>query len=333
MKFSIIIVTSNKHKELFNCLESISCNQIQWPYEVIVVFNGDRSYMERCSQTFTNISLFFINKTTSASARNFGITKINSEFILFLNDDCRLPIDYFTLINFENNWDVLGGLDLTPLKSTPFQQTIGKVLISPLCTGFNYTRHTLKGGYQENAHESLLSLSNLWIKASLFTQERYKFNSKVFNNEDILLLKQFKNKNKVFHYSPNLFVFHERKKNLEELGTEIIRRGKSRMQSIAIMPQKKDAYYFLPIIGLIILSWIIFHPQSVITNVFIIYTFFVSLYYAIKYRSFNLTFIFLHFFVLGSYAIGLLIGLWKFHSTLYNNLRENKSFIRESKIK
>ncbi len=289
--------------------------------------------MERCSQTFINVSLFFINKTTSANARNFGIKKANSEFILFLNDDCSLPMDYFSIINFENNWDVLGGPTQTSLNATPFQQTIGKVLISPLCLGLNYARHTRSGGYQENAHESLLSLSNLWIKASLFSLEYFKFDSRVFNNEDILLLKELKNKSKIFHYSPKMYVLQERKKNHEELGTEIIKRGKSRMQSVALMPQKKDAFSFLPILGLILISWLIFHPQSVIKNLFIIYTFFVSLYYAIKYRSFNASFIFLHFFVLGSYAIGLLIGLWKFHSTLYNNLRENRSFIRESKIK
>lgn len=109
MKFSIIIVTYNKHKELFNCLESIARCQSQYPFEVIVIFNGDRSYMEKCSQTFKEFSLHFIHKSTSATARNLGINKAKGEYLFFLNDDCTLPPDYFSSVHFETNWDVLGG--------------------------------------------------------------------------------------------------------------------------------------------------------------------------------------------------------------------------------
>jgi hypothetical protein len=130
-----------------------------------------------------------------------------------------------------------------------------------------------------------------------------------------------------------MFVFHERKKNLEELGTESIHNGESRMQNLALMPQKKDTIYLLPLLWLILLCWIIFHPQSILGNGFIIYTALIALYYMVKHKGFSFRYIFLHYFILGTYSIGLVIGFWKYYPILYSNLRENKSLIKESKSK
>lgn len=333
MKFSIIIVTYNRHKELFNCLESIARCNSQHPFEVIVIFNGDRTYMEKCSQTFKKFSLHFIQKSTPASARNFGISKAKGEFLFFLDDDCTLPPDYFSSVNFENNWDVLGGPDQTPPMSSPLQNSIGKALSSPLCMGPTYKRHTPRNGYQKNASETSLTLCNLWVRTSLFTQDHFQFNPHLFRNEEIFLLKELKNKGKTLHYSPSMFVFHQRKKNLESLGTEAIHSGESRMQSLALLPQKEETFYLLPLVWLMLLCWIIFHPQSILGNGFIVYTALIALYYMIKYKAFSLRYIFLHYFILGTYSIGLIIGFWKFYPILYNNLRENKSLIKESNNK
>lgn len=331
MKFSIIIVTYNNHRELFDCLESITRCHIQYPFEVIVIFNGDRSYLEKCSQTFKKFSLLYTQKTTPASARNLGISKAKGEFLFFLNDDCTLPRDYFTSLNFENNWDVLGGSDQTAPHSTSLQQIIGKALSSPLCMGPFYKRHTQTNEYQTSAPESSLTLSNLWIKSSLFTDELFDFNPKIYRNELILFLKELKNKNKIFHYQASLYVFQQRKKNLENLGAQILQNAESRMQSLALMPQLNDVYYLLPLIWLILFCWIIFHPQNILGSLFIIYTAAIAIYYMLKYRGFSLRYIFLHYFILGSYSIGIIVGFCKFYLILYNNLRENKSFIKESK--
>jgi glycosyltransferase involved in cell wall biosynthesis len=333
MKFSIIIVTYNRHKELFNCLESITWAATTHPYEVIVIFNGDRTYMEKCSQLFKSCSLHFIHKTTPSSARNFGLNKARGEFLFFLDDDCTLPTDYFSKIDFMQNWDVLGGPDQTPQVSSPLQNIIGRTLSSPLCMGPTYKRHTTRGQYIKNASEKTLILCNLWMKRSLFSEEHFAFNPQLFRNEENFLLKELKNKKKVLHYSPSLFVYHQRKENLENLGASIIKSGECRFQNLALLPQKKEIFYLLPLIWLCLLVWIAFHPQSIITNGFIIYSTLVALYHAVTYKSLSLRFVLFHYFVLATYSIGLIKGLWKFYPLLYNNLRENKSFISESSIK
>lgn len=333
MKFSIIIVTYNNHKALFNCLESISRCNVQHPFEVVVIFNGDRTYLKKCSQTFKNFSLNYIHKTTPASARNFGISKATGEFAFFLNDDCTVPSNYFSSVNFEKDWDVLGGPDQTPLQSSPFQKIIGRAFSSPLCMGPAYKRHTTINEYQTDAPESSFILSNIWFKTSLFNQEQFHFNPKLYRNELIQLLKELKNKGKTLHYNSSMFVFQQRKKNLENLGAQVIFRGESRMQGLALMPQKNDLLFFLPLVWLFFFVQVIFRPQSILSYGFICYGLLVALYYAVKHRGFSLQYIFLHFFIVGSYSVGLIIGFWKFYPVLYNNLRVNKSLINESKSK
>lgn len=333
MKFSIIIVTYNRHKELFNCLESITRTITPHPYEVIVIFNGDRTYMEKCSQTFKKTSLHFIHKTTPSSARNFGLSKAQGEYVFFLDDDCTLPESYFSLVDFTQNWDVLGGPDQTPQVSSTLQGIIGRALSSPLCMGPTYKRHTIRGGYLRNTSEKSLILCNLWFKKSLFTEERFQFNPELFRNEENYLLKELKNSGKILHHSPHLFVYHQRKNNLESLGSAIIKSGECRVQNIALLPQKKEAFYLLPLLWLVLLCWIAFHPQSILTNAFVVYTALVALYYGVTYKAFSLMYIFLHYFILGTYSIGLIKGIWKFYPIFYSNLRENKSLIKESSSK
>lgn len=333
MKFSIVIVTYNRHKELVNCLESIARCHSAHPFEVIVVFNGDRTYLEKCAQTFKKFSMHFIHKTTPSSARNYGVTKAKGEYLFFLDDDCTLPSDYFSSMDFEQNWDVLGGPDQTPVKASGLQEVIGQALSSPLCMGPTYKRHTIKGGYLKDSSEKSLILCNLWFKSSLFKVENFQFNPELFRNEENFLLKELKNNNKVIHYSPTLFVYHQRKENLEKLGSAVIRSGECRVQNLAMLPQKKELFYFLPLAWLMTLAWTLFHPQSFMLNFFILYTALVTLFYAVTYRSFSIRFIFLHYYILGTYSIGLIKGLWQFSPRLYNNLRENRSLIRESSNK
>jgi glycosyltransferase involved in cell wall biosynthesis len=333
MKYSIVVVTYNRQKELFNCLESIVRSSSPFKFEVIVVFNGDRAYMERCSQTYKNFQMIFINKTTPSNARNTAIKVATGEYLFFLDDDCVLPANYFSQINFDRPWDVLGGPDQTPLVSTPFQSAIGKALSSPLCMGPTYKRHTLSNVYDTEANEQSLILCNLWFRNSLFKVEGYKFNNNLFRNEENYLLKELKNNNKIIHYNPNLYVYHQRKQGLEKLGAAIIKSGECRIQNFSLLPQTKEIFYLLPLIWTFLFFLMIFHPQLILISAFAAYTFIIIIHYLINYKSFSVQYIFLHYFILTTYSIGLFKGLIKFSSTLYNNLKENRSFIKESRSK
>ncbi len=333
MKYSIVVVTYNRQKELLNCLESIARCASPYSYEVIVVFNGDRAYLEKCAQMYKGFQMTFIHKTTPAGARNFAARQAKGEYLFFLDDDCILPENYFANIDFNQGWDVIGGPDQTPSTSTPLQFITGKALSSPLCMGPTYKRHTLTKTYDTDANEKSLILCNLWVKASIFKTEGFEFNAELFRNEENFLLKELKNNGKVIHYNPQLFVYHHRKEGLEKLGAAVIKSGECRMQNFSLMPQKKELIYLLPLLWLSLLVFMFFHPLASTLIAFALYTLAIIFHYLITNKSFSFRYIFLHYFILTAYSIGLLKGLMKFSPLLYSNLKENKSLISESSSK
>ena len=185
MKFSIIIITYNRKKELLECLETIKSQCIQYPYEVIIIFNGETSYLEKTRLNYPQFKCTSISRTTPGAARNSAIKYATGEYFFFLDDDCLLPKNYFDQVKFDQGWDILGGPDKTPPISSQLQQNIGKALASPLCMGPTYRRHHQSKDYLVNANEESLILCNLWFQASNF-HEGYRFNEKIFRNEDSL---------------------------------------------------------------------------------------------------------------------------------------------------
>ena len=95
MKFSIIIVTYNRKKELAACLESICSQKIQTPFEVVIIFNGESSYFEKIKESYPSFKCYYITTHTPAYARNYGVAKSSGELIFFIDDDCTLPENYF----------------------------------------------------------------------------------------------------------------------------------------------------------------------------------------------------------------------------------------------
>lgn len=333
MKFSIIIVTYNRKKELFECLDSILRSKTSFAFDVHVVFNGDRTFLEKAKLKYPKFHFTYIAQTTPADARNIAIKNATGEYFYFIDDDCQIPRDYFTKIDFNKGWDVLGGPDQTPPDSTNLQKDIGHVLSSPLCMGPTYRRHTKARKYNFDAGEDSLILCNMWFKADLFKIENYKFNAQLFRNEENYLLKELKKSGKFIHYDPNLYVYHQRRENLERLGFAVIKSGECRVQNFALMPEKKELIYLLPLLFLSLFFLMVFIPHSAFLSIFIGYILAIILYSFFKLKALNLRFLFLHFFILSMYSVGIINGLMRSSHLIYNSFKENKSLINESKSK
>lgn len=333
MKFSIIIVTFNRNKALTECLQSISVQSLKIPYEVVVILNGDRAYLEKYKSSFPQFSFIHTAQTTKAFARNIAINKAQGEYILFLEDDCILPANYFQNIDFDLAWDVLGGPDQTPLYASPLQTLIGRALASPLCMGPTFKRHSRNSLYDHHATEESLVICNLWFKKNLFINEGFQFDKSLFKNEEHFLLKEMSEKNKIFHYNPELFIYHRRLPNLEKLGAALIENGKSRASTFFLTPKANELVYFLPLIFSICFFFMIFHPNLFSLIPVLLYTLAVLVYGMITHRRLSLSLVFLHCFILFSYSIGLLKGSWTSLGNFYRNFKEDKSFINESRSK
>ncbi|MBC7540400.1 MAG: glycosyltransferase [Bacteriovorax sp.] len=329
MKFSIIIVTFNRKKALTECLQSICAQSLKIPHEVIIILNGDIGYLEKYKSNFRQFNFIHIPQTTSANARNIAIKKAHGEYILFLEDDCILPSNYFQNISFEQDWDVLGGPDQTPLHASSLQTLIGRALASPLCMGPAFKRHSRNSIYDNNATEESFVICNLWFRKNLFNDEGFQFNKCLFRNEEHFLLIEMAKKNKVFHYNPELFVYHQRQPNIEKLGAAIIQSGKCRASTFFLEPKKSEMIYFSPMIFTVCFFFMIFHPNIFFLTSILLYTLSVLVYGMITSRRFSLSLVFLHCFILFCYNIGLLKGSWMNLGTFYKNFKTDNSLINE----
>lgn len=311
MDFSIVIVTYNRKKHLEKCLSSIkNCGPTSYRFEVLVVFNGETSYLGAIRSQHPEFQSFYIPTSTPAAARNYAARKAKGKYIFFLDDDCYLPNDYFSNISFQENWDVLGGPDRTPLDASEFQQALGLALSSPLCMGKTYARHfSSTNSNLIPCDESQLILCNLWLKTSLFTSEGYQFPPDLFRNEENYLLKQLHSASKTILYNSKMYVYHTRKENLKALARAVIKSGECRFKSFIKLPEKSELIYFLPSGFLIFFLYWLFNPFSILGYAFIFYTLSIILRMMIVNKHLNFKTIILHYLIVIFYALGLVNGL------------------------
>lgn len=96
--FSIIIPTKNPNlgffKESFLSVE----NQTFRDFEIIIVANGcDEEHIvgiQNIIATYNNVSLLFNNQIGLSRARNFGLKHTKGQYIIFVDDDDAVSIDF-----------------------------------------------------------------------------------------------------------------------------------------------------------------------------------------------------------------------------------------------
>lgn len=86
--FSVIIPLYNKEKFIKNTLESV-LNQTFEDFELLIVNDGSTDKSEAIVNSFSDrrIQYFFKKNGGVSSARNYGITRANSEYIVFIDAD------------------------------------------------------------------------------------------------------------------------------------------------------------------------------------------------------------------------------------------------------
>jgi glycosyltransferase involved in cell wall biosynthesis len=95
-KISVIIPTYNVEEYIKECLDSVLAQTFK-DFEIIVVDNGSEDatfqIVENYSKAYNNISLYKYDEGGVGGARNFGISKSSSEFLMFVDGDDLLAMD------------------------------------------------------------------------------------------------------------------------------------------------------------------------------------------------------------------------------------------------
>ncbi|MBD2501919.1 glycosyltransferase family 2 protein [Anabaena azotica] len=115
MRFSLIMATLNRDKEISRFLAKLD-NQTHQDFELIVVDqNSDNRVLEVLEPYQKHLIIRHIRSSIpgASRSRNLGLREAKGEIIGFPDDDCWYPEDLLARVNsyFENNpqWDVVSG--------------------------------------------------------------------------------------------------------------------------------------------------------------------------------------------------------------------------------
>ncbi len=196
MKFSLILATVNRDKEVKEFLTSLS-QQIYTNFEVIIVDQNDDNRILKILPAFKNLDIKYVKSEIGLSkARNRGLNKACGDIVGFPDDDCLYPKELLENINVffkEHNYDILMGKTI--------DKETGKVV-----AGKNITKaQILKPSF------ILGSSTTLFIKRdeNIIFDEYFGIGA-VFNaeEENDLLFRLLK-KDYSGYYAPNInYVYH-----------------------------------------------------------------------------------------------------------------------------
>ena len=126
-RFSVVITTFSRPKELQNSLQAISrLDYSRSQFEVIVVDDGSPVSLEAVVSPFVDLIPVRLIRQENAGcgpARNTGARHARGKYVAFTDDDCRHAPDWLTRLEsyFEKYPNAMvGGLPVNTLRSNPF---------------------------------------------------------------------------------------------------------------------------------------------------------------------------------------------------------------------
>ena len=113
MKFSFIIGTINRTRELKYCIESL-LTQSYREFEIIIVDQSENDLTEKLVKSFNEKCIIYnhVSFKGLSKARNYGISIATGEYICLTDDDACYDIDYLSMLKGyyekEPNWIISG---------------------------------------------------------------------------------------------------------------------------------------------------------------------------------------------------------------------------------
>lgn len=313
---TVVVVTFNRTELLRGMLlslkRSVDCRNIK----IKIGINGqDLSTLElleyiKNSGYFENFEIFQIeNNVTPGEARNLTSQNVQSQWILFLDDDIEVPEKLISnfLYLAEQNPDVVvwGGPNLTPEDSSLVEKKIGWLLENAMIVGPVSNRYKKSKKIIVKANEFHLSLCNLFVKKKLF--EKIFFNPTLKTAEENELLYKIMAEEHRISSSPLLFVWHYRRSSFSQFLKQIKNYGFGRGQILFGLRQRiKISLVFILFILMTIVT--LFPIQTV--KFLAIWMLLILLSYFLSFKKKSLSFLFLPVRVWINYFVGVANGLW-----------------------
>ncbi|MBY0552884.1 glycosyltransferase [bacterium] len=322
-ELSIVVITYKRLPLLKTLIETlhvaINVND-NFKFKIILCINGydneSESYLRSREQEISKISTQIISlsqRVTPAEARNIATVGINTEWMLFLDDDVEVPVDLFknfaNLIAAHPNASLWGGPNLTPFSSSLTQQKIGYLLQNYLVTGPISSRYKFNNIQVADCQGTYFSLCNIFIKTMEF--RNILFNDTLKTAEENELIYKMARQRKTMKTSDLLFVWHSRRESIPHFMQQIKNYGFGRGQLI-YNGHTSFLNISLILVSLLFLS-MLFVKFPFLTLCFLFFwliAIFANLIFKLGFKEKNIMDLFLPLRLWGYYFIGIIIGIF-----------------------
>lgn len=242
MKYSFVIPVYNRPEETNELLESLTQQTLQ-DFEVLVVEDGStlpcKDVVEQYAKQI-DIKYFHKENEGPGPTRNYGATRSQGEYLIFLDSDCVLPPNYLQSIEDELNntpCAAFGGPDKAHESFTPVQKAIGYSMTSFFTTG------GIRGG-KKKLDKFYPRSFNMGVQANLYNHLG-GFSKMRFGEDIDLSIRIFESGAKCRLF-PEAWVWHKRRTDLKKFFKQVHNSGIARINLMKKHPGSLKLVHLLP---------------------------------------------------------------------------------------
>lgn len=247
IQYSLIIPVYNRPDEIDELLESM-CAQTHAEFEVLIVEDGSSERCEHIIEKYKsklNILYFFKANSGPGQSRNYGFARASGNYCIFLDSDCVLPPDYFSIVSTElsqNYVDAFGGPDEAHADFSSLQKAINYSMTSFFTTG------GIRGSSE--------ALDKFYPRSFNMGYSRDVFDAtegfaKMRFGEDIDMSIRILEKGFRTRLIKDAFVYHKRRTNLRQFFKQVFNSGIARINLFKRHPGSLKFVHFAPAVFVI----------------------------------------------------------------------------------
>ncbi|CAM1349151.1 glycosyltransferase [Tenacibaculum crassostreae] len=243
LKFSIIVPVYNRPQEIDELLESLTRQDFQDDFEVLIIEDGSENSSEEVVKKYTsqlNLHYFYKENSGAGASRNYGMQRASGSYFIILDSDVIVPPQYLSEVKKaleEKYTDSFGGPDAAHPNFTSLQKAINYSMTSVLTTGGIRGKKKSVEKFQPRSF-------NLGLSKAAF--EKTKGFSKMKAGEDIDLTFRLWENGFETQLITNAFVYHKRRSTVKQFFKQTFAFGTARPILNKKYPETAKLTYWFP---------------------------------------------------------------------------------------
>lgn len=243
LQFSIIVPVYNRPQEIDELLDSLTKQDFQDDFEVLIVEDGSENSSEDIAKKYTaqlNLNYFYKENSGAGASRNYGMKRASGNYFIILDSDVIVPSQYLSEVKKalqENYTDAFGGPDAAHSSFTSLQKAINYSMTSVLTTGGIRGKKKSVGKFQPRSF-------NLGLSKVAF--EKTKGFSKMKAGEDIDLTFRLWENGFETQLIDKAFVYHKRRSTIKQFFKQTFAFGTARPILNKKYPETAKLTYWFP---------------------------------------------------------------------------------------